>query len=148
MAANSMAIGAALGVTFGVAFRMKPKPPEPKREPTFGYHNILKTEWKKGRLPTVKKGFYGDVLTMKNVSLEHLQPKSKGGANALSNFVLASKQQNNARACLPLQDFVNKTTAIEYLQQFVGVKTKRFDGDSYIAQVTKTLESLGIDFKI
>ena len=148
MAANSMAIGAALGVTFGVSFRMKPKPPEPKREPIFGYHNILKTEWKKGRLPTVKKGFYGDVLTMKNVSLEHLQPKSKGGANALSNFVLASKQQNNARGDEPLKDFINPAALFEYFSQFVGVKTKRFDGDSYIAQVTKTLESLGIDFKI
>ena len=145
MAANSMAIGAALGVTFGVAFRMKPKQPEPKREPTFGYRNILKTEWKKGHLPTVKKGFYGDVLTMKNVSLEHLQPKSKGGANALSNFVLASKQKNNARACLPLQDFVNKTTAIEYLQQFVGVKTKYFDGDKYIELIVETLKRLKIN---
>ena len=57
MAANSMAIGAALGVTFGVSFRIKPKTPEPKREPSFGYRNILKTEWKKDTFRRSKKDF-------------------------------------------------------------------------------------------
>lgn len=57
MTINSMAIGAALGVTFGVSFGMKSKPPEPKREPTFGYHNILKTEWKKDGFRRSKKDF-------------------------------------------------------------------------------------------
>ena len=62
-------------------------------EPSFGYSSPLKTIWKKGGLPTVKKGFYGDTLTKKNVSLEHLKARSKGGKTSLENLVLASKEK-------------------------------------------------------
>ena len=64
---------------------------------TFGYHSPLKTLYKKGKMPKVIYGFYGDKLTPKNVTLEHLLPHSKGGASELDNFVLASKQNNLAR---------------------------------------------------
>ena len=63
--------------------------------PSFGYHNILKTEWLKGKLPTVKRGFYGDILTKETVSLEHLDCVCNGGETVTSNLVLASKKQNN-----------------------------------------------------
>ena len=63
---------------------------------TFGYSHQLKTLYRKGKLP-VKYGFYGDKLTQKNVSLEHLKPHSKVGKTELSNLVLASKQKNQAK---------------------------------------------------
>lgn len=111
--------------------------------PSFGYKNILKTEWLKGRLPTVKRGFYGDILTKENISLEHLQCHSKGGKSTLSNFVLASKRMNQARGCKDLKEFANPETVLLYLKEFIGVKTKNFDGDEYIAMIKKKLKSLG-----
>jgi hypothetical protein len=116
-----------------------------KPQPTFGYSNILKTEWLKGNLKTVKKGFYGDDLTKKTVSLEHLKPASQGGKTILPNLVLASKRMNQARGCDDLKKYATKKGIVEYLVQFIGVKTKRFDGDEYIANILKTLKTLDIN---
>ena len=64
---------------------------------TFGYSHKLKTLYKQGKLPTVKYGFYGGELTKDIVSLEHLQPHSKGGKTVLNNLVLATIENNNRR---------------------------------------------------
>lgn len=116
-----------------------------KAQPSFGYSNILKTEWQKGRLKSVKYGFYGDLLTKETVSLEHLQPASKGGKTTLSNLVLASKNKNQLRGNADIRLFADKTTVLNYLMQFVGVKTKHFNGNSYIKSIIKTLQILGIN---
>lgn len=112
---------------------------------TFGYHNILKTQYLKGNLKPVKYGFYGDKLNKKNVSLEHLQPKSKGGKSELFNFVLASKSKNQARGNKDIQPFVDKENAMRYLLQFVGIKAENFNGDNYIKDILNTLKNLGVD---
>ena len=112
---------------------------------TFGYSNILKTQYLRGNLKTVKYGFYGDKLTKKNVTLEHLKPKSKGGKSELENFVLASKHCNQARGNQNLSLFIDKENALRYLLQFVGVKAETFNGDIYIKMIIKTLKKLGID---
>jgi hypothetical protein len=112
---------------------------------TFGYHNILKTQYLKGNLKTVKYGFYGDKLNKKNVSLEHLQPKSKGGKSELFNFVLASKSRNQARGNKDIQPFVDKENAMRYLLQFVGIKAENFNSDNYIKDILNTLKNLGVD---
>lgn len=112
---------------------------------TFGYSNILKTQYLRGNLKTVKYGFYGDKLTKKNVSLEHLKPKSKGGKSELENFVLASKTRNQARGNKELALFIDKENAMRYLLQFVGVKADYFNGDNYIRMIITTLKKLGID---
>lgn len=111
---------------------------------SFGYQHPLKTLWKKGLLPTVKKGFYGDKLTMKTVSLEHLQPKSQGGKTSLDNLVLASKRTNNLRGDKPLQLFIMKQKAIEYFYQFINIKIKGFDGNKYIESALNKLSELNI----
>ena len=111
---------------------------------SFGYQHPLKTLWKKGLLPTVKKGFYGHELTMKTVSLEHLQPKSQGGKTSLDNLVLASKITNNLRGDKPLQLFIIKQKAIEYFYQFINIKIKGFDGNKYIESALNKLSELNI----
>lgn len=111
---------------------------------SFGYQHPLKTLWKKGLLPTVKKGFYGDELTMKTVSLEHLQPKSQGGKTSLDNLVLASNRTNNLRGDKPLQLFIIKQKAIEYFYQFINIKIKGFDGNKYIESALNKLSELNI----
>lgn len=112
---------------------------------TFGYHNVLKTQWLKGNLKTVKYGFYGDRLTKKNVSLEHLKPKSKGGKSALENFVLASKYKNQIRGNKDIRPYIDKETVMRYLLQFVGIRVENFNGDNYIRAIINTLRKLGVN---
>ena len=89
---------------------------------SFGYSHKLKTLYKKGLLPTVKKGFYGGILSKDIVTLEHLLPHSQRGATTLSNLVLATVENNFKRSNSPLAQFYNPKAAEEYFQQFVGVR--------------------------
>lgn len=112
---------------------------------SFGYKSILKTNFIKGKLPSVKYGFYGDKLNNKNISIEHLKPKSKGGKSVLDNFVLASKEKNQLRGNQDIRDFAKRENVLNYLYQFMGVKLPNFDGDKYITDIIRTLKTLGID---
>lgn len=116
---------------------------------SFGsHHSVLKTLWKKGLLPTVKKGFYGEVLTSGNISLEHLALFSATGNNRLSNLVLSSEETNHARGSSPLWKIINIIAAKDYLTQFKGVHVVgKFDGDNYVNMITKTLKNIGIDLE-
>ena len=109
-----------------------------------GYNNILKQYWRRGKLPTVIKGFYGDTLTQQNLSLEHLVPHSKGGKTDLDNLVLASTNKNTIRGSNNILDFISVDKVKEYLKQFIGVRLKDFNGDSYIRRIKNTLKRLGV----
>ena len=119
---------------------MRREPTKP--QPTFGYSHYLKTMYKKGKLPQVKKGFYGETLNAKNVSLEHLNPISKGGKTELSNLVLAHKDINNKRSDKPLSEFLNLKAMSAYLEQFKNIKIGKFDGNKYIAMILETVGGL------
>lgn len=114
----------------------------PPYNPNFQYSSPLKTLWRKGKLPSVRYGFYGDRLTQKNVSLEHLKAHSKGGKTNLANLVLASKEKNNARGNDAINDYLNVKNIIRYLAQFKDIRLKDFDGNKYIAGVLATLGGL------
>ena len=90
----------------------------------------------------VKKGFYGEKLTKKNVSLEHLKPISQGGKTQWQNLVLADNKINNARGDKPLSEYINFKAMGEYLEQFVNIKVKGFDGNKYIAMILETVGGL------
>lgn len=111
---------------------------------SFGsYQNVLKTLYKRGQMPQVKRGLYGDLLTKDNVSLEHLKPHSEGGKTVLSNLALASKSKNNARGAKPLKDVLNWEMVDEYLSQF-NFRIKGFDGNKYAEMIRNTIKELGI----
>ena len=112
---------------------------------TFGYSNVLKTQYLKGNLKTVKYGFYGDKLSKKTVTLEHLKPKSKGGKSELENFVLASRYRNQLRGNNDIRGYIDKENVLRYLLQFVGIKAENFNGDNYIMMILKTLKKLGVN---
>lgn len=114
----------------------------PPYNPNFQYSSPLKTLWRKGKLPSVKYGFYGDVLTQRNISLEHLQAHSKGGKTNLTNLVLASKAKNNARGNESIKDYLTVENVVRYLKQFKDIRIKDFDGNKYIAGVLATLGGL------
>jgi hypothetical protein len=113
---------------------------KPKPYPiTFGYHNILKTQYLKGNLKDVKYGIYGDKLTKKTVSLEHIVPKSKGGKTELSNLALASKRMNHARSNKPIKDFLTAENLTRYIEQFMNIKIPEFDGVKYVKELLKSI---------
>jgi hypothetical protein len=114
----------------------------PPYNPNFQYSSPLKTLWRKGKLPSVKYGFYGDVLTQRNISLEHLKAHSKGGKTNLTNLVLASKAKNNARGNDAIDDYLEVNNLVRYLKQFKDIRIKDFDGNKYIAGVIATLGGL------
>ena len=114
----------------------------PPYSPNFEYSSPLKTLWRKGKLPSVKYGFYGDRLTQKTISLEHLQAHSKGGKTNLANLVLASKAKNNARGNDAIDDYIDVKNVIRYLAQFKDIRINGFDGNKYIAGIVATLGGL------
>lgn len=115
----------------------------PINSTSFQHKWNVKTAWKKGKLPSVKYGFYGDELTTRNCTVEHLLPVSKGGKTKDYNLVLASAANNQARSNFDINEFAAKETANQYLNQFKGIRLKDFNGDSYIQKIKITLRQLG-----
>lgn len=109
------------------------------------YQSVLKTLFKKGKLPNVKKGIYGDLIDVNNVSLEHLLPASEGGTTNLSNLALASKRNNNKRGNQPLNIVLNWSMINEYLDQFTNIFIpNKFNGNKYKKMIKQTCINLGI----
>ena len=109
-------------------------------QPTFTYSNELKTLFKKGLLPTVKVDAAGNRLTRKNVTLDHIIPKSKGGRSVTGNYMLAEKKFNHDRGADPLNEWTDMDGLVKYLNQFIGVRVRGFIGNEYITEVLRTLE--------
>lgn len=122
---------------------------------SFGYHHPIKTLYKKGKLDWIKVGFYGDKLTKKNVTLEHLETvfdfkkkckneqKAKRLATTWENVVLASSNMNNARGCEPLSQFIDYEAMGRYLAQFEGKYIPGYGtGEKYIKAILNTVNKL------
>ena len=107
---------------------------------SFGHSNQLKTLWKKGKLPSVQFDISGRKLTQKNVTLDHVIPKSKGGKSITENYMLATKEFNNGRGNQPLKDFMDTTDLVDYLNQFIDVHVDNFWGNKYIKGILETLK--------
>jgi hypothetical protein len=106
----------------------------------FGYKSVLKTEWLKGNLPTVKYGIYGGKLKPYNVTLEHIRPHSKGGSTELANLALAVDVNNWGRSNQPFKLFFSRAIFDQYCEQFKDVVLPEFDGNKYIEALRKTVE--------
>ena len=70
------------------------KPIQISNKTSFGYKSILKDEFLKGNLPTVKKDMGGNKLTKKNVTNGHMLPHSQGGKTILPNLMLETVEYN------------------------------------------------------
>lgn len=111
---------------------------------SFGYSSILKTLFREGEMPTVKRGIYGNLINKDNVSLEHLRPHSKGGKSILSNYALAERTANSARGNRPLAEFLTKEMLEKYLEQFNFKISGKFNGFQYQEMIRKTCEKEGV----
>ena len=116
----------------------------PNPVPFKGYVHPLKTLFKKGLFPSVKKGIYGGWLSVDNCSAEHLLPHSLGGRTTYRNLALATKNTNSARGNKPLADFLSWNMLEEYLQQFNFRIRGLFDGFAYQNQLRQTCMDLGV----
>ena len=115
---------------------------QPVDSVVFRYSSPLKTMYKKGKLPTVKYGFYGDEITPKTVTIEHLKCVSQGGKTELKNIVLVSANKNQERGVRPLSEMLNWECAGRYFEQFRNVIVDWFDGNKYIDMIMNTIKEL------
>jgi hypothetical protein len=106
----------------------------------FGYKSILKSEWLKGNMPTVKYGIYGGELKPYNITLEHIKPHSKGGKTELKNLALAVDINNWARSNKPFRNFFSLAVFDQYCDQFTKIILPDFNGKEYIEALRKTVE--------
>lgn len=114
-------------------------------QPSFtGYQHPLKTLFKKGQMPSVKFGLYGEPIGPENVSLEHLKPHSWGGKTEYGNLALADRHANTARGSRPLADALSWDMLEAYLSQFNFRIKNVFNGYEYQEKVRKTCEHLGV----
>lgn len=109
---------------------------------TFGQKHRLKTAWKKGLLPNVKFGIYGEPLTADTISIEHIKPRSQGGTNAWGNVFLADRTKNTQRGVEPIEQHVTCGMLRKYLLQFNGVKNRYIDGEAYKEAIRKTFKKI------
>lgn len=109
-----------------------------------GYQHPLKSLFKKGLMPSVVRGLYGEIINSANVSLEHLKPHSKGGATSLFNLALAERHKNSARGSHHLADFLSIEMLEQYLKQFNFRIKGLFDGFKYQKGVRETCIELGV----
>ena len=111
-----MQVNSVSSVSFGMIYPLKPDKSlkEGKNPISFGYTDKLKTLFKKGKLPTVIYDAFGEKLTPKNVTLDHIIPKSKGGASKTANYMLASDYWNHLRGNRPLSGFLTQENLQRY----------------------------------
>lgn len=109
-----------------------------------GYQHPLKTLFKRGQMPSVKYGIYGEAIGPNNVSLEHLKPHSWGGKTEYANLALADRHANSARGSRPLAEALSWDMLEAYLSQFNFRIKNIFNGYEYQEKVRRTCESLGV----
>lgn len=64
------------------------------------------------------------------------------GKTELDNLVLASKNNNSTRGNRDIKDFINPKNFKRYVEQFIGIKYKDFNGNKYILGILKTINEL------
>lgn len=107
--------------------------------PNFGYNHKLKTDFKKGLLPTVKFDVAGIKLNNKNVTLDHVIPKSLGGESNLFNYMLTSKWFNCFRGVVPLAKLITKKMFDKWAKQYEGITVCGVKGEDYTEEIRKKI---------
>ena len=110
-----------------------------QKQPSFQYNHKLKTDFKKGRLPTVKFDIAGIELTKDNVSLDHVIPKSQGGENTLFNYMLASKVFNSFRGVVPLAKLITKKMFDKWAKQYEDIMVCGVEGKVYTEEIKRKI---------
>ncbi len=107
--------------------------------PNFGYSHKLKTDFKKGLLPTVKFDVAGIELNNKNVTLDHVVPKSLGGESNLFNYMLSSDWFNAFRGVVPLAKLITKEMFDKWAKQYEDIMVCGVKGVEYTKEIAKKI---------
>lgn len=99
---------------------------------SFKLKTVLKTEWLKGNMPTVKHDIGGNLLTRENVTNGHMLAKSKGGVSKLTNITLESMEYNMFKGDKPFSWFFDTKNFMRYCDEVSKVKLPNFDGMEYV----------------
>ena len=115
--------------------------PISSNNPNFGYSHKLKTDFKKGRLPSVKFDMAGNKLTKENATLDHVIPKSQGGKSELFNYAIATKEFNSFRGVVPLALLITKEMFDKWAKQFEKIMVCGVKGEEYTEEIAKKIWS-------
>lgn len=107
----------------------------------FERKSIIKTEWLNGNIP-LEKGFFGGKLDPENISLDHMQPKSKGGASNLGNYVITTAKNNGLKGDGDIFQYATKENTEAYFKVFENCNIGNIKGADYLALISKTLRRL------
>ena len=114
-------------------------PPIPPNQPTFGGYNFkLKKLYRQGKLPKDLIDMGGNKITQKNLSGDHIIPKSKGGKNTDDNMVIATKQFNSMRGNRPIKEVVTKENLAKWAEIYLSIPP--IDGFDFVAYVKNILK--------
>lgn len=116
-------------------------PPIKIEQIPFKRKSILKTEYQKGNIP-LEKDFFGSPLTPKNVTIDHIKPKSKGGKSKLSNYILLTVENNNKKASRDIFEFAKEEDTEAYLNAIENANIDKNTCETYLKNVTRTLRTL------
>lgn len=108
----------------------------------FGYKSVLKTEWLKGNMPSVKHDIGGNLLTIKNVTDGHMLAKSKGGKTNLKNITLETYDYNQLKGCKPFSWFFDTKSFLQYCGEVAQVDLPNFKGKEYVKGIIETAFNL------
>lgn len=137
----SISVPKVSAVSFGMTVPLNVKNnKENEKSLSFGYNNQLKTLFLRGKLPSVQYDISGRKLTKKNVTLDHVIPKSKGGPSNMSNYTLATYEFNQLKGNKPMKDFLTIENLTRYIKQFLDVHVDNFWGNKYIKDLLETLK--------
>lgn len=100
--------------------------------------NIIKKEWLKGNMPSVKHDIGGNLLTEKNITNGHMLAKSKGGKTILSNITLESFDYNQLKGNKPFTWFFDVKNFMRYCDEISQVQLKNFNGLDYVKGIIET----------
>ena len=114
---------------------------------TFGYHSPLKDLYKQGKLEGLKS-FSGEELT--HPSIDHIKPKSLGGASELGNYVLTNRKENMIRGNRNIDYYIekNQQAMLDYIEWFETHVIEGFDCKAYAKKVINAINRFSNNFII
>ena len=98
----------------------------------FTHKSVLKTEWLKGNMPTVKHDIGGNLLTKENVTNGHMLALSKGGKTKLNNLTLETYNYNQLKGNKPFSWFFDVKYFMQYCDEVSKVNLPNFNGLEYV----------------
>lgn len=104
----------------------------------FKYKSILKTEWLKGNMPSVKHDIGGNLLTKENITNGHMLPVSKGGKTNLKNLTLETLNYNQMKGNKPFSWFFDIKNFMRYCEEMSKVDLPNFKGIEYVKGIIET----------